>query len=138
MTASDKKMADVQVLCNRQINALMEANRAITGALVSSIDGFDIACHLPPLLSPSKISAMTSSQVAISDAICSDAKISTCQNIVIEADGGRIVMMNIPFSQLQLLLTVFCNSNELLGRLLWSVHACVREITIQLDEIYAV
>ena len=126
-----------RALCQKHLDTLLDAYPDISGALVSSIDGFDIAARLPPALSPATLSAMTSSQVALGQAICSETGIGASLNIVIEADSGRVLMLDIPNRRRKLLLTVLCRDGVSLGSVLWPVRRCAQDIGQLLDEASA-
>jgi uncharacterized protein len=75
-----------RALCQKHLDALIDGYPDIIGALVSSVDGFEIAARLQPQLSPATMSAMTSSQLALGQAICGETAMGACLNVVIEAD----------------------------------------------------
>lgn len=126
-----------RALCQKHLDALLDAYPEISGALVSSIDGFEIASRLRPSLSPATLSAMTSSQLALGEAICGEAAIGACLNVVIEADQGRVLMLDIPNRSRKLLLTVLCGDNAPLGSVLWPVRRCAQEIGKRIDDASA-
>jgi uncharacterized protein len=122
-----------KVWCQRQIDTLVAANVGVEGALICSADGFEIATNLPPPLSAARLSAMTSSQVALGEAICVEGAIAPCINVVIEAERGWVLMMNIPNGRRKLLLTVKAAAGAMLGQVLWAVRRCADQIGEQLD-----
>jgi uncharacterized protein len=76
---------------------------------------------------------MTSSQVALGQAICGETSMGSSLNVVIEADRGRILMLDIPNRRRKLLLTVLCEGEVSLGSLLWPVRRCAQEIGERID-----
>ncbi len=126
-----------RALCQKLLDALIDTYPEISGALVSSIDGFEIAARLPPSLSPATLSAMTSSQVALGQAICGETGIGASLNVVIEAESGRVLMLDIPNQRRKLLLTVLCRDGASLGGVLWPVRRCAQEIGKRIDEASA-
>jgi uncharacterized protein len=122
-----------RALCQKHLDALLDAYPEISGALVSSIDGFEIAARLRPSLSPATLSAMTSSQLALGEAICSETAMGACLNVVIEAEQGRLLMLDIPNQRRKLLLTVLCGDEASLGSVLWPVRRCAQEIGRRID-----
>jgi uncharacterized protein len=126
-----------RALCQKHLDALLDAYPEIGGALVSSIDGFEIAARLPATLSPATLSAMTSSQLALGEAICGETAMGACLNVVIEADRGRVLMLDIPNRRRKLLLTVLCGDGTSLGSVLWPVRRCAEEIGKRIDSASA-
>ena len=123
-----------RALCQKHLDALVDTYPEISGALVSSIDGFEIAGRLRPSLSAATLSAMTSSQLALGEAICSETAMGACLNVVIEADQGRLLMLDIPNRRRKLLLTVLCGDDASLGSVLWPVRRCAQDIGKRIDD----
>ncbi len=123
-----------RALCQKHLDALIDAHPVINGALVSSIDGFEVAGHLRSSLSAATLSAMTSSQLALGEAICSETAMGACLNVVIEADQGRVLMLDIPNRRRKLLLTVLCGDDASLGSVLWPVRRCAEDIGKRIDD----
>jgi uncharacterized protein len=126
-----------RALCQKHLDALLDAYPEIIGALVSSIDGFEIAARLRPSLSAATLSAMTSSQLALGEAICGETAMGACLNVVIEADQGRVLMLDIPNPRRKLLLTVLCSHEASLGSVLWPVRRCAQEIGKRIESAAA-
>lgn len=123
-----------RAMCLKHLDALLDTTPEIAGALVSSVDGFELAARLKPNLSPATLSAMTSSQLALGEAICGETGMGACLNIVIESEHGRVLMMDIPNRRSKILLTVLCGDGVSLGSVLWPVRRCAEEIGKRIDE----
>lgn len=115
--------ADVVDATRRQLAELVAANTEITLALVTSADGFELAAH-PDLPMAQRIAAMSSSLQALSEAIAREAGLSRSRSLIIETDGGTIVVLGIPDTSPRLSLAVVASGNEILGRLLWATRGC--------------
>ena len=122
-----------RALCQRQIEALRTSVPQISGALVSTVDGFDIAATLPPALSAAKLAAMTSSLLALGDAVSDESGMSSCINVLIEGTAGRILLMDIPNRHRKLLLTVLCGNEAILGQVLWAARQCAQDTGQRID-----
>lgn len=122
-----------RALCQRQLDALRALEPRITGALITTVDGFDIAANLPPRLSIPKLAAMTSSLLALGDVVSAESGLSACINVVIEGAAGRILLMDIPNQRRKLLLTVLCGNEVTLGSVLWAVKQIVADTGRRLD-----
>lgn len=120
-------------ICQKQIDLLMQTHPEISGALVSTIDGFDIAAALGSNLSAATLAAMTSSLLALGGAVTSASGVGECRDVVIEGSGGRILLMDIPHTTRKLLLTVLCGSKATLGQVLWAARSCRQELSRYLD-----
>jgi predicted regulator of Ras-like GTPase activity (Roadblock/LC7/MglB family) len=107
----------------RQLAELVAANTEITLAVVTSADGFEVAAH-PDLPMAQRIAAMSSSLQALSEAMAREAGLSRSRNLIIESDGGTIVVLGIPDISPRLSLAVVASGKEILGRLLWATRSC--------------
>ena len=87
------------------------------------MDGFEIAASLDSSLSAAKLSAMTSSLLALSEAISRESALGVSRDMVIDAERGRLLLMEIPTNESRLLLTVLCDNAVTLGQVLWAVKA---------------
>jgi predicted regulator of Ras-like GTPase activity (Roadblock/LC7/MglB family) len=115
-------------LCQRQIDALIEAHGEVRGVLVSTVDGFEVAANMRGKSSPAKMAAMTSSLLALGEAVSDEGEVGNCVDMVIDATAGRVLLMDIPHATRKLLLTVLSDNASTLGQVLWAVRACRQEI----------
>ncbi len=120
-------------ICQKLIDALLQTHAEISGALVSSIDGFEVAASLRGKISAARLSAMTSSLLALGEAVGNESGVGTCRDIVIDASAGRVLLMDILHPTRKLLLTVLCNTRVTLGQVLWAARNCRQEIGQRLD-----
>lgn len=131
IVTKESELTDVGV-CQQQIDELVILHSAICGALVSTIDGFEVAASIPDSVSAAKVSAMTSSLLALSGAISNESGAGECRDITIDSSAGRILLMDIPHADRQLLLTVLCDTQATLGQALWAARRCRDEIGVRL------
>jgi predicted regulator of Ras-like GTPase activity (Roadblock/LC7/MglB family) len=120
---SQRFAAHVLDAIRRQLADFVAANTEITLAVVTSADGFEIAAH-PDLPMAQRIAAMSSSLQALSEAMAREAGLSRSRNLIIESDGGTIVVLGIPDTAPRLSLAVVASGNEVLGRLVWATRSC--------------
>ena len=120
-------------ICQERIDTLLQAHPEISGAIVSTVDGFDVAAALRGNLSAAKLSAMTSTLLALGGAVTSESDVGECRDIVIEASSGRVLLMDIPHVTRKLLLMVLCGRGVTLGQVLWAARTCREELSRHLD-----
>lgn len=122
--------------CRRAIESLLSAQLTIIGAVVSTADGMDVASLLRAPITPmsaAKLSAMTSSQLALAQATVREATMGKVRSIVIEATQGLVLTREIPSVKHSLLLTAMCSADVTLGQVLWAVRDCVSSLGKALD-----
>src|SRR5262245_33161389 len=129
----ESNMQVEQALCQSRLDLLVETSAEVNGALVSTVDGFEVAARVDRSLSPEKLSAMTSSLLALAEAISQESGIGNCRDLVIDASGGRVLLMDIPSRSRKLLLTVLCDRGATLGSVLWAARNTRESILRDLD-----
>jgi uncharacterized protein len=121
-------------ICQASIDALVEQHADIAGALVSTVDGFAVASQVRPPVSGERLAAMTSSLVALAEAISHEGRTGECRDVVIDASAGRVLLMDVPQPGHTLLLTVLCDASATLGQVLWAARHCRRDMSDRLSE----
>ena len=103
----------------------------ITGAVavvISTADGFEVAARARDTSQSSRLSAMASSIAAIGAVIGEETLTGACRGIFIEADSGRIVMVEIRHPEHVLILTVVTDEQALLGAVTYSARQTALEL----------
>jgi uncharacterized protein len=114
--------------CTIFLQRLVSTTSGVNAALVVTSDGFEIASVLHSDLSPQKMAAMTSSMLALGEAILGEANLNDCQNVVIESNGGLIIMLSVGDPSRELLLSVVTNGQAMLGQVLWAARQCCAQV----------
>jgi predicted regulator of Ras-like GTPase activity (Roadblock/LC7/MglB family) len=115
------------------IEALMTLQPEISGVLISTVDGFEIASRLAQGKSAAKLSAMTSSLLALAEAMCTETAGGACRDLVIDAEAGRVLLMELPHRTQNLVLAVLCSNKITLGQVLWAVRNCREHLSRRLN-----
>ncbi len=119
-------------ICSETIAALVDAHTDVAGALVSTVDGFAVASTLREPVSAARLAAMTSSLVALAEAISREGQAGNCRDLVIDGTDGRVLLMDVPDGAQTLLLTVLCESTATLGQVLWAARHCRADMSERL------
>jgi len=123
-----KAIADV---CRKFLDQLAAEQKGILAALIASTDGFNLAA-ISSEISEERLAAMASSMHALGDQIASETKLKKCQDVLIEADMGKVLMVNIPNAKEDLILTVVANEAMTFGMLLYACRECAEKISTAL------
>ena len=105
------------------LEELLSSNDAVYGALLSSIDGHPFASKARDEMAESKLSAMTSSCLALSEKIAVEAKQNGCDFVIIQNTNGYLVIKRVGK---KLVLTALADQSINLGMLL-SAAKCAAE-----------
>ena len=108
----------------RQLEAFVAAASGVKIAVLTSGDGFEITAHPQGLPTVQRLAAMSSSLQALSEAMVQEAGLVRIRNLIIESEGGTVIVLGIGTVTPRLSLTVVASGDEVLGRLLWASREC--------------
>jgi predicted regulator of Ras-like GTPase activity (Roadblock/LC7/MglB family) len=94
---------------------VLAANAGILAAQVCTSDGFEVAATRRTAESHRRLAAMVSSMQALGAAVVEETELGTYRNLIIEGTEGKSIMMAIPGTGGDLLLTVVANAQLLFG-----------------------
>ncbi len=117
-------------IANRAVSHLEEFGRenpAVSFAVLTSEDGFEIAAYQGADVSR-RIAAMSSSLQALSEAISREAGLASSNGLIIEAEGGTILVLGLADTAPRLSLAVVAKAGETLGTLLWAARNCCKSL----------
>jgi predicted regulator of Ras-like GTPase activity (Roadblock/LC7/MglB family) len=123
-TTSQRFDANITEHAREQLEAFVAATSGVTLAVLTSGDGFEIAAHPRGLSKVQRLAAMSSSLQALSEAMVQEAGLVRIRNLIIESDGGTVIVLGIGNVTPRLSLTVVTSGDEILGRLLWASREC--------------
>lgn len=124
--------ADRAAICREHLEAMVHDTAGIESAAVVTGDGFELAAVLRHGLSGNKLAAMTSSLLALSEAVVEELKMRGCRNVIIEGESGTVVMIRVPAEGLDLLMSVLCRESAVLGSVLYAARTCASRLGVLL------
>ena len=134
-STSQSLQAEVIEAARQQLEAFVAANPGTLVALLTSGDGFEIAAHPQGLPAARRLAAMSSSLQALSEAMVREANLTRIRNLIIECEGGTVIVLGIGSAIPRLSLTVVASADETLGRLLWASRECCASLERRLPRI---
>lgn len=93
--------------------------KAVKAALVATEDGFEVASQADANTQTSRLSAMASSFSALGTLVGDESQLGLCNNVVIDAAEGFIVIFQIRNPKQALTLCVVAGHECLMGQLLY-------------------
>ncbi len=94
---------------------MLAANAGILAAQVCTSDGFEVASTRRSAESHRRLAAMVSSMQALGAAVVEETELGSYRNLIIEGTQGKCIMMAIPGTGGDMLLTVVADSKLLFG-----------------------
>ena len=119
---------DKQAL-NGYLKALLSENDGIDAVLLSSIDGHTVLVCTNDPLDNAKMSAMTSSCLALGEKITLESKQKGCDFVIIQTEMGFLILKRIGEG---LVLTVLADMSMSLGMLLSLTRATAERLEKQM------
>jgi len=114
--ASEQTRRQRGVAFETLLKDLTSKNPGILAAQVCTSDGFEVASVQRDEESHRRLAAMVSSLHALGSAMVSETELGSYQNLIIEATEGKCLMMAIPGTNEELLLTAVASPAILFGR----------------------
>jgi predicted regulator of Ras-like GTPase activity (Roadblock/LC7/MglB family) len=111
-------------VAQRQLEAFGQGTPGVVSAVLLSADGFEVASVQVGKGGAARLAAMGSSLSAIGSAIAREAGIVECHRMIIEAERGTVVIMQVPESKPPMSLAVVSDGAAVLGQLLWAAQQC--------------
>jgi uncharacterized protein len=124
--------AAITEAARQQLESFVAGTPGTVLAVLTSGDGFEIAAHPRGLPTVQRLAAMSSSLQALSEAMVQEAGLVRIRNLIIESEGGTVIVLGIGKVTPRLSLTVVTSGDEILGRLLWASRACCAALEKQL------
>lgn len=134
MNEDTKLYSTLRPRCLAHLDALRREHREVAGTLLSTMDGFEVAASVDAHLSPKKMAAMTSSLLALAEAITRESGVGQCRDLVIESSAGLVLMMDVPSRTHRSVLTLLCTEAAVLGRIRWAARNAREVIAQALDD----
>ena len=120
-------MAALAADCQDALDRLAERCPGLKWACVATKDGIEVA-SLGPAESGEKLSVMVGTMLALADGIVGEADLGSCHDIILAAEGGRIVITGVKDPGGELVLACMTGLQTTLGMLVTSAAAVCAEI----------
>lgn len=120
--------------CEQALVDLVNDASGVDSVLLASPDGFEVvsASRTRKLDGP-RLSAMSSSMLALGAAMAQEYKLQGCRNVHVEAPDGVVVLLTVPCERTCLVLSALALKGSTLGMVLVAARRCAQEIGKLLD-----
>ncbi|MFJ2988688.1 roadblock/LC7 domain-containing protein [Collimonas sp. NPDC087041] len=126
-------LLSASIAANQVFDQIELPLNGITTAVITTLDGQDVAIYDPKQeFSAVRLSAMTSSLVAIARSVGKEVGFSGCDRLMLETPTGRIIFRSLD-SKYPYLLCVVTNQDANLGHTVWVVDKIAKNFVQQLD-----
>ncbi|MBX3655095.1 MAG: hypothetical protein KIS62_06535 [Ramlibacter sp.] len=109
----------VKATSDHAIELIMREVKGAKAVVIATEDGFEISARVENTAEVTRLSAMASSMAALGAIAGEESHIGTCDNVVIAAAQGHIVMRQIRRSDISLVLSVVAGRDAIVGQILY-------------------
>lgn len=109
----------ITAAAHEAVRLVMGEVRAARAAVVSTEDGFEVASRVENTAQVARLSAMASSLAALGAMAGEESGLGACQQLVIGAEGGQIVMVQARRPDVSLVISVVAGRDAVMGQLLY-------------------
>ena len=104
---------------NQAAETLMQELKGVRAVVVCTEDGFEVASRVENQAQVSRLSAMASSLAALGALAGEEGKLGRCNNLVIQAEEGFMVIVQIHRADVTLIISVVTNPEAIIGQVLY-------------------
>lgn len=102
------------------VDLVMNEIKGIKASVVSTEDGFEVASRVQNTGEIGRLSAMASSMAALGAIAGEENQLGACENLVIQATQGLIVVLQARRPDVTLVLSVVASRDALMGQILYA------------------
>lgn len=121
--------ADAEAQYGLALEKLLDVAPALTGAVLSRTDGFEVVSRTRGAVPVSRVSALSSSMMALSQAALREVGMHGGGSVLVEGQGGKLLLLEVPIPGRPLVLAAIGSTDLVTGTLLWAARMCVQQLT---------
>lgn len=118
----------IEAVCKSAMLGMTKRCAGISEVVIATRDGFAVSSWRSSPEMDSRLAAMTSSALAVAEAIVEECKLGTCSNVLIEGSDGKMIVVAVGLPSYPLLLAVRGSDSALTGQLIFACRDCCSEI----------
>lgn len=109
----------VKTVSHAAVDLIMREVKGAKAVVISTEDGFEVSARVENTAEITRLSAMASSMAALGAIAGEESHIGTCDNVVIAASQGHIVMRQIRRPDVSLVLSIVAGRDAIVGQMLY-------------------
>lgn len=134
MPLNGLKPSDAYLVAAKAVlHELVHATSGINGVLLASTDGFEVSSIFQKDYDAGKLSAVGSSILALVQALTTEAQLTGCRSIILDAQDGKIMISAVPNQHQPMIVIVVTKQQVLLGQIMHGINKAVNHLT-ELDQ----
>ena len=126
---------DYLVAAKKVLYDLVHATSGIDGVLLASTDGFEVSSIFQKDYDAGKLSAVGSSILALVQALTSEAQLTGCRSVILDAQDGKIMISAVPNTNQPMIVIIVTKQQVLLGQIMHGMNKSINYL-VALDQQY--
>ncbi|GBU08893.1 hypothetical protein AwWohl_00310 [Gammaproteobacteria bacterium] len=122
--------------CRKKLDDLVQSTQEVNAALLATEDGFQLCSVMIEDDNTQRLSAASSSLLALAVSLSAEFGLEKCKSIHIDSETGKILLSQINADGYSLVLLIQGSTNSMLGHVLYSGNT-LRESIIGLLNTYS-
>lgn len=118
----------VQYASDNAVALIMREVKGAKAVVISTEDGFEVCSRVENTAEVNRLSAMASSMAALGAIAGEESHIGACDNVVIAAASGHIVMRQVRRNDISLVISVVAARDAVMGQLLYFAGQAARSL----------
>lgn len=122
-------------LSSEVLHELIHTTSGVDGVLLASTDGFEVNSIFQKDYDGGKLSAVGSSILALVQALTSEAQLTGCRSVILDAENGKIMISAVPNERQPMIVIVVTKQQVLLGQIMHGMNKAISRL-VELDHEY--
>lgn len=122
-------------LSSEVLHELIHTTSGVDGVLLASTDGFEVNSIFQKNYDGGKLSAVGSSILALVQALTSEAQLTGCRSVILDAENGKIMISAVPNGKQPMIVIVVTKQQVLLGQIMHGMNKAITRL-VELDNEY--
>ncbi len=115
------------------LHNLLHTTSGVDGVLLASTDGFEVSSIFQKDYDAGKLSAVGSSILALVQALTTEAQLTGCRSVILDAQDGKIMISAVPNENQPMIVIVVTKQQVLLGQIMHGMNKAINQL-IELDK----
>ena len=115
------------------LHNLMHTTSGVDGVLLASTDGFEVSSIFQKDYDAGKLSAVGSSILALVQALTTEAQLTGCRSVILDAQDGKIMISAVPNENQPMIVIVVTKQQVLLGQIMHGMNKAINQL-MELDK----
>lgn len=118
----------LKIAADIAIARLLADIKGLKAVVVSTEDGFEVSAYTENTAQTSRLAAMASSLTALCNIAGEESKLGDCDHLIISAQNGHILMIQVPNQQTNMILSVIAGQDAIIGQAIYFLRVAARAL----------